>query len=258
VREDEDVLELAALSFGEARAAIERGAIALWPIGSTEAHGPHLPLDTDVVIARTICSRASTAIAARFGVEVLILPPLAFTVTEFARPFAGTISISRDTVLAYVRDVAASVASLGVRGVCLVNGHLEPAHRYMLRDAVTAARAAAACPVMLADPSDRRFAPSLGEEFQKSAHAGRYETSLVLAADPSRVRLELVSGLPALDVDLVSMMRAGAKNFLEVGAADAYLGDPRAASAAEGEALYSRLVEIVVTVIEDSLKRSEG
>src|SRR5690348_16532382 len=116
---------LASLTYLEAAALFERGVIGLWPVGSTEAHGPHLPLDTDVLIAETVCARAAPAIARQHGLEAVILPPLAFTVTEFASPFSGTISIPKATAIAYVRDVALSAAALGLKALCLVNAHLE-------------------------------------------------------------------------------------------------------------------------------------
>lgn len=249
---------LAELTWPEAQDVLSRGAIALWPIGATEAHGPHLPLDTDVTIAFESCRRAAPVIAARFGVEVLMLHPLAFSVAEFASPFAGTISIPKSTAIAYVRDVVLGACRLGFKAVCLVNAHLEPAHRFALRDAVREARVSSLCPIALFDPSDRRFAPMLGDEFQKSAHAGRYETSLMLAADEASVRAETRAALPPLDVDLVSRMKAGAQNFLEVGAKDAYLGDPQAATKDEGDALYERLASMVLTVLGEALaeKRS--
>jgi creatinine amidohydrolase len=231
----------------------------LWPIGSTEAHGPHLPLDTDVTIAFETCRRASLVIPMKFGLEPLMLHPLAFSVAEFATPFAGTISIPKATAIAYVRDVMLGAAKLGFKAICLVNAHLEPEHRWALRDAVKAAREAGpACPIALFDPSDRRFAPMLGDEFQKSAHAGRYETSLMLAADDRVVDVELAGSLPPLDVDLVSMMKGGAKNFLEVGARDAYLGDPRAATKEEGDTLYERLASMVLTVLGEALAEKEN
>jgi creatinine amidohydrolase len=249
---------LAQLTWPEAQVAIRSGALALWPIGSTEAHGPHLPLDTDVAIAHETCRRAAPLIREKFGVEALMLHPLGFTVTDFAAPFSGTITIPKDTALAYVRDSIVGAAALGFRAVCLVNAHLEPAHRFMLRDAVKAAKATAACPLALFDPADRRFAPWLGDEFQKSAHAGRYETSLMLAADAARVQTQKQSALPSLDVDLVGAMKGGARNFLEVGAKDAYLGDPQSATAAEGDALYALLASMVLGVIGDALAENQG
>lgn len=244
---------LSSLTYPEAEALFTQGAVGLWPVGSTEAHGPHLPLATDVLIAEETCRRAGPALAARFGLETVILPALAFTVTDFAAPFSGTISIPRKTAIAYVRDVAVSASALGLRALCLVNAHLEPQHRFALRDAVSEARLSARCPIGLADPAERRFAPTLTEEFQKSAHAGRYETSLVLAHDPAQVRVHVQAGLEPREVDLVHAMKAGAKNFLEVGATAAYLGDPRAATPTEGDDTYARLVEMVEAVVGDLL-----
>lgn len=245
---------LAELSWPEAQLVLQRGAIALWPIGATEAHGPHLPLDTDVTIAFETCRRAAPVIAARFQCEPLMMHPLAFSVAEFASPFAGTISIPKATSIAYVRDVLVAASAIGFKAVCLVNAHLEPEHRFALRDALKAAKETAKCPLALFDPCDRRFAPMLGDEFQKSAHAGRYETSLMLAASEERVKAELAKKLPARDVDLVEHIKKGAKNFLEVGAEDAYLGDPAAATKDEGDVLYERLASMVLTVLGEALE----
>lgn len=249
-------------------AAIARGAVALWPIGSTEAHGPHLPLGTDVIIAAETCRRvAARGLVGPDGapLEVLEYPPLAFTLTDFAAPFPGTITLPRDSVFAYVRDVALGLARSGVRAVCLVNAHLEPAHRFLLRDAVKAARAAvtpeasagAAAPVGLADPADARWARSLGDEFASgSCHAGRYETSLVLAAAAPLVDADRAHVLPTLPIDLVARIRGGARDFAEAGAVDAYCGAPAEASRDEGEARYARLVEIVDLVVGELLAPS--
>lgn len=245
---------LAELTYVEAKAALDRGAVGLWPIGSTEAHGPHLPLSTDAIIAEETCRRAAPLIAARFGLEAFGLPTLAFTVTEFAAPFSGTISVPRNTALAYVRDVLIGAARTGFRALALVNAHLEPAHRYMLREAVAAARAATGVAIALADPSDRRFAGTLTEEFQRGAcHAGRYETSLVLAAAVGAVREPERAALSPLEIDLLERIKAGATTFPAAGADRAYFGDPAAATRTEGDETYGRLAEIVCRVIFEAL-----
>jgi creatinine amidohydrolase len=243
------------LSSPEARRHLDRGAVALWPIGATEAHGPHLPLSTDVVIAEETCRRAVPAIAERHGLSAWILPPLGFSVADFAGPFAGTLSLPRETSLAYVRDTALAAARHGFRAVCLVNAHLEPAHRFTLRDAIKAANAAGPpAPIGIADPADARFADGLTEEFKSgSCHAGQYETSLIMAADPALVREEQRAELPALEIDLVAAIRGGAKSFADAGAAEAYCGDPRGATVAEGEESYRRLVAMVLQVIGELL-----
>ena len=247
-------MELASLTYPEVQEVLQRGAVALWPIGSTEAHGPHLPLDTDVLIAAESARRAVPLLMARLKLQGVLLPPLAFTVTEYAGPFSGTISIPKETATAYARDVALGAAKQGFRAVCLVNAHLEPAHRFALRDAVKAAAARAPCPVVLADPCDRRWVSSLTEEFRSgSCHAGQYESSLVMAARPGGVRDDLRRALPDNDIDLVAKMQAGLRTFDEMGADQAYFGHPAAATPAEGEASYAVLADIVAQVVAEAL-----
>ena len=141
----------------------------------------------------------------------------------------------------------------------MVNAHLEPEHRFALRDAVKEASKTAPCPVGLADPADARFAPTLTEEFASgSCHAGQYETSLVMAARPGLIDEAQRSALPDHPVELIAQIKAGAKNFLEAGAEDAYCGYPKQASVAEGVASYTRLVQIVEEVIRDLLPGASG
>lgn len=243
---------LADLTFPEAKAKIEAGAVALWPTGSTEAHGPHLPLATDVLIATESCVRSRAKVKDELGLDALILPPLAFTITEYAKPFAGTISIPKETAIAYIRDVIVSASQQGFKAICLVNAHLEPAHRYGLRDAVKAATAAA-CPVTIADPADRRWAPTLTEELQSGqCHAGQYESSLIMAIDDSLSR-DVRAELPERAIDLMGGMKAGKKNFLEMGATEGYFGRPAEASVAEGDETYEKLAVMVTTMLKEAL-----
>ncbi|MBI4820728.1 MAG: creatininase family protein [Deltaproteobacteria bacterium] len=233
----------------EAHALIDRGAVALWPIGSTEAHGPHLPLDTDSTIASEASLGACHSIKARAGLEAVVLPTLAFGVADYAKSFRGTISIPRSTQEAYVSDVLIALAQQGFRAIVVVNGHVEPAHRFTLRDAAKRARSSTPCPIGIADPADRRFAQSLGEEFASgSCHAGRYESSIVMAADPTAVAEPLRQTLPRLDIDILAGARAGRITFAELGADQAYCGDPAAASRQEGELRLRALAEMVTQV----------
>src|SRR3989442_8317105 len=91
----------AALPWTRIRELAERGAIALLPVGSTEAHGPHLPLSVDVVIAEEVCRRLGD----RLKVDAVIFPAVAYGLTDFAAAFAGTVSLSPQTT----RDLLAAV-----------------------------------------------------------------------------------------------------------------------------------------------------
>lgn len=248
-------MRLADLTFVEVQRAVERGAVALLPVGATEAHGPHLPIETDVIIAAETSRRAAALIREHLNVEALVMPPVAYALTDYAAPFAGTVSIPKDVVVPYLAEIVVSASRSGYRAVCLVNGHLEPSHRHALRDAADRARPRAACPVAIADPCDRRWVPRLTEEFQRGAcHAGQYETSLLLAAGAA-VRDH--AGLPEVDIDLMGGMKAGLTNFRDMGAEDAYFGRPALASAEEGESSFAVLAEIVREVVADAIAATD-
>jgi len=238
-----DPVELAEITFPEAREVLGRGAIALLPTGSTEAHGPHLPLSTDVVIAREAARRAQRILGAD-GIAALVLPPLAYAVTEFAGEFPGTISLPFETAKTLVRDVILGALRTGFRALVVCNAHFEPEHLRALREACeeAAARGArVACPDLTRKPHALR----LGEEFRSGAcHAGSYETSLVLAAEPFWVRTELAKSLPPNRISLSRAIREGKKSFREAGGEHAYFGDPAAGNEIEGEGLYRELATI--------------
>jgi creatinine amidohydrolase len=247
-------MKLAELTYPQSKTLLEAGAIALWPTGSTEAHGPHLPLNTDVIISEETCLRAVRSIEDKTGLKVIVLPPLSFTVTEFAAPFSGTLNIPKATTVAYVRDVLLATAAQGFRAVCVVNAHLEPQHRFALRDAIKVASKSTDCPLGLADPADARFAASLTEEFASgSCHAGQYETSLIMAARPDLIDDDAQRDLADHPIELITQIKSGAKNFLEAGADNAYCGFPAQASIKEGEESYARLTEIVEEIVIELL-----
>lgn len=236
-------LELAEMTWEETRDAIAEGAIAMLPTGATEAHGPHLPLATDVIISREAARRAQR-ILMREGVRSVLLPPLAYAVTEYASEFAGTISLPLETAKALARDVILGAVRTGFRGVVVCNAHLEPENLRALHEACEEARARGAR-VELPDVTRKPHALRLGEEFKSGAcHAGHYETSLVMAADPFLVRTERMEGLAANPTSLSRAIRDGKKTFVEAGGPHAYFGDPAAANAAAGEDLYAELADI--------------
>lgn len=215
----------------------------LIPLGSVEPHGPHLSLTTDLEISRAACARAAPLLAAR-GFAVRIAPPVPYGVTECAAGFAGAVSVPAAVLTAYLGAVVDGFLAAGAAHVGLVNNHLEPEHDAAVRavlDGREAGRVSVACPLT------RRWARTLSDEFKRGeCHAGRYETSLVLAADPTLVDEGARAGLAEVKVSLSDQLRAGVTRFRAMGMADAYAGDPAAASAAEGDELYDRLAAMIV------------
>ena len=229
---------------------------ALLPVGAVEAHGPHLPLVTDVVIA-TAAARAALEDLCSLGLRPTLLPPLPYTAAPFAAGFPGTISLRPATVTALLADMAASLEQQGVAALVVVNAHLDPAHLASIREAVRAHRGV--MPVIHPDLTERRWALRLGDEFQSGAcHAGRYETSVVMASAPGLVREQVRLGLPANPASLSRAIRAGKATFEEAGVGEAYCGDPAAATREEGERTVQALGRIVVEAVAERLGRGEG
>ncbi|MEW5849535.1 MAG: creatininase family protein [Myxococcota bacterium] len=239
-------VHLAQMTYPEAAELYARRPIALWPVGSTEPHGPHLALRTDVVIAEGMAQHAATRLLQR-ELPVMILPSLPFGVTEFGRDFAGALSVPAAALVEMIVGVATCLKRDGARALVLCNAHLEPGHLQALRDAARAATERTGLPTCFPDKTSRPIARSLSAEFKSGAcHAGQYETSLVLAQEPTSVRSELASGLPPVEISLSKAILGGKTSFKEAGGERAYFGFPAQATAGEGEALYATLADHVV------------
>jgi creatinine amidohydrolase len=242
------------MTWPEAEELLGPDTVALLPVGATEPHGPHLPLDTDVTIAVSQARHAAELFAGD-GVRAVVLPPLAYGLTHFTKGFSGRVTLRPGTLWALLEDVVQSLEDLGVRRVMFCNAHLEPAHVKILRGVAAdcAERTPSRAQVVFPDNTRRRWAGTLGEEFASGdCHAGRYETSIVMHADPSGVREEQRTALPEHWVHLIEKMRAGAVSFAEAGADRAYCGDPAAASEAEGRELVERLAEMTVACAREA------
>ena len=244
-----DHIVMSEMTWTEVDEAMKDRPVGILPVGAIEAHGPHLPLNADTIIAIEMARRAAAKLK-EHGVSALILPPVSFTVSDFAADFPGTISMPASTAVALLRDVCV-VASKRFRAIAMANIHLEPRHIECLKSALEEARKAGAS-VCWADITKKRWAELLGEAFAKGDHAGAFETSLMMAAAPDRVRERERISLAPLD-GLMPALKKGAKTFKEAGGEDAYFGDPTAASAEEGEAYFESLGEILSLSIMEHL-----
>lgn len=248
------MVELGKRTWPEARELFDDRLVAILPIGATEPHGPHLPLDTDVTIALAQSRRAAELLE-EAGVRALVLPPVPFGLTHFTEGFEGRITLRPGTLWALLEDVVESLQEQGVRRVVFSNAHLEPAHVEILRGVAAdyAELGERTAQVVYPDNTRRRWAATLGEEFQSGdCHAGRYESSIVLAADPEAVREAERARLEPVEIGLIGKMKSGVKTFRQAGAEAAYCGDPAAASAEEGADLTERLATMIVSCTREA------
>lgn len=224
--------------------------IALLPIGAIEAHGPHLPLATDVIISVEMAGRAAEKLSAR-GLTVLMLPALQYTAAAFAQSFPGTICLSRATLQATIQEIAESLRRAGLKHVCLANSHLDPENIEALR------AAAGQAGILFPDKTRKRWVQTLTDEFKSgSCHAGQYETSLVMAVRPELVRPSHRS-LPPLAVNLADKIRSGSRSFEEIGMKEAYCGHPAGATREEGEKTFELLSDMIVATIVEKLSETQ-
>src|SRR5467141_3024056 len=243
------VHELAQLTWEEVRDLDRENTLVVLPVGAIEAHGPHLPLETDVVIA-TAMARAGARKLADRGRVVLILPALAYTAASFGAAFHGTLSISGITVTAVIVDLARSLSGQGFPLLAIANAHLDPEHLTALHEALKLARADRLLPIVFPDLTHRPWGSRLGDEFKSGAcHAGQFESSIVMSAQPDRVRDTIRRGLAPNPSSISQAIKLGQRTFEAAGGPRAYFGDPRAASAEEG----SRLIDALGTILEEAV-----
>jgi creatinine amidohydrolase len=205
------------------------------PLGATEPHGPHAPLATDTLISVGICNRAAERLEGE--IHVLVLPAVPYGVTRYGSAFPGAVSIGEETLRGLVSEIADSVGTL-----VLVNSHFEPAQVETLRSTG----------LPLLDLTRRKNAERLTEEFRSgSCHAGRYETSLVLAERAELVQVDRMLALAERHVDMPAAIRAGQTDFAAMGMDQAYCGSPAEASAEEGRQTFETLTEMLVELIRE-------
>ena len=224
------------MNFGDlAYPDVPTDAVHLLPLGATEPHGPHAPLATDTMISVGICNRAAERLEGEM--QVLVLPAVPYGVTRYGSAFPGAVSISEETLASLVTEVADTVGPL-----VLVNSHFEPEQVETLRSTG----------LPLLDLTRRKNAERLTDEFRSgSCHAGRYETSLVLAERAKLVHVDRMLALDERHVDMPAAIRAGQTDFAAMGMDQAYCGSPAEASAEEGRQTFETLADMLVELIRE-------
>jgi creatinine amidohydrolase len=203
-------------------------AVLAVPLGSLEQHGPHLPLDTDTRIAVSVASGAASRVP-----TLAVAPPVAYGASGEHAGFPGTLLVGHDVLSSLLVELVRSARGSFV-GVVLVSAHGG--------NEASLAAVSARCAGEGDDVVVWRAAPRGGD-----AHAGRTETSLMLAIDPDAVRLGLAApGCTEPIERLLPRLRAeGVRPVSSSGV----LGDPTGASAEEGRVLLDGLVTELAAAI---------
>ncbi len=228
--------------------------LALLPVGSTEQHGPHAPLGTDVFTARAV-ARAGLDNSTR---DAILGPAVPVGVAAEHRQFAGTLWVSDDTFRAYVRELCESLAHHGWDRIILVNGHggNVPALRELCGN-LTREKSAYAVSYTWFDAVDpAELGLSMG-------HGGPVETSLLAALDEEYVREEQVAAAAEGAATQWGEWQSGVNlaydsaEFSESGV----VGDPTDSTRELGEELLERaatgLAELIDVVAERDISRPD-
>lgn len=203
--------------------------LVIVPLGSLEQHGPHLPLDTDSVIAEALAGRLSERLD-----NAVVAPTVAIAASGEHAGFPGTLSIGTDVTSAVVVELVRSAD--WADGVVLVNGHGGN------RGAVDRA-------VATLHHEGRRVLSWWPAVDDGDAHAGATETSLMLAIDAARVQTERIeAGNTTAIAELAGLLR---RDGVRAASPNGVLGDPTTANAEAGDALLATLTDSLVTAVVD-------
>ena len=251
--------EWGTLTRAEIASARDAGALPVLTVGAVEQHADHLPVDTDTLSAHRVALLAAERCASP---HVLVLPPPSFGFSPHHRAWAGTITLSLETFVGMVTDVAESLHRTGFKRLLIVNGH--GGNQGPLTSACTAlaSRGLEVGFVNYFSPGQKDWMEVLPGAMRGVGHACCYETALQLSLRPAALSDKIagrIGGLPprltpcyaggnAPDV----MKPAGAYWAAIFVAGDVgYVGDPAAATKAAGDALVEQTVAALAQFYAD-------
>jgi creatinine amidohydrolase len=275
---------LAEMTWYEVDQAAKDGAILLWAFGVIEQHGPHLPTGTDVYIPQARLREVKRALAQR-GVQALIVPPYYWGVNVVSGAFPASYRVRPEIIKELMADVFASLEGDGFKRVFCFSGHGDALHNRTIHEGIQLGASRTKLDISFVIDTalavrlgiatdDPHLTLPLGEKadglkfFQVNSsspsspatddaapryidvHAGRWESSMMLASCRQLVRDDMRRTLKSTDLgpDDLAVWRKGfqdARRTTPLG----YFGDPAAASADEGERSLDTAAQIAADAI---------
>jgi len=247
------------LTWPDINDAVEMGKVCVIPCGAVEQHGPHLPLDVDLVCPTQIALGAGQQVPEK----MLVLPTVSYGYTGHVMDFPGTINNDTQHFIQHVLDITKSLAYHGFKKIYLLNGHGSNMPNLDLVARRTNLETDAEC-ILSAWwqllTVDQDFLPSWRESHFPGgcSHAGELETSLYLHLDRENVREDKIKSgtisyndehLPHLYTDLFGSSAAALVSWTSSYSDTGVLGDAEAASAEKGKIAYEEAVKQLVTII---------
>lgn len=235
--------------------------VAIIPAGTLEDHGLHLPVDTDVVVADTICN----LLAEKLPDKTVLLPPIIFGFSPHHLDGPGTVTLRWDTFIESTTQIVSSLFYHGFRKVLIINGHgsNEPVLDLAARQSIVS-NPDSQCAVL--SWWSLKSVQDLVRGFRESTwtgHACELETSLYLAIDPDKVKTELYEEdiNPYMThhfwADLVSQAPPEYANPVKMNeywstvSRTGTWGDPRVSSAEKGQAILDTAIAELITLVDE-------
>ena len=233
------------LSMKEAEKAAKTCKVIIFPVGSVEEHGEHLPLSTDSIQPEYV------ALEVARKTKCLVAPTLRYGVCNSTRGFPGTISITFEALYKMVRDVLEEFVRNGFRRILVLSGHAGQSHMAALRLAAQEVvweneNESLEKRVRIMVCSDYDFAYELkGKHFSdKDGHAGTIETSRVMTIRPDLVKTKGKISFPQMPRFEIS---AHPENYFPSGV----IGDPTIASRKKGRVINDYVIENTVKLVKE-------
>lgn len=224
--------------------------LILVPLGSTEQHGPHLPLDTDTLVATAVAERMARELH-HDGVDAVVAPAIAYGSSGEHQSFPGTISIGREALALLLLEFGRSACQWAGRLV-FVNGH--GGNLDALAEAVRQLRDEGRDAAWLACSPDPHDASSAG--LPRDAHAGRAETSLIAHLRPRDVRRDRIA--PGETAPLSMLLPRLRSDGVRAVSASGVIGDPTGASPGEGKELFDAICRAAVRRLQSGHVTENG
>ena len=211
------------------------------PVGSLEAHGPHLPLGTDTIEVYEITKKVSQS------VDVFVAPPLFYGVCRSTSKHPGTVGITGNTIRNLIKDIVKSLYANSLKRFIIISGHASALHLSALQEAGEALLEELPGDVNIAVVSAYALAQeAAGEicETEDDSHAGEIETSLVLYLKPHLVKGRGKEEYPHFPHPFLTRNK---RKYWE----NAVWGNPNKASAKKGELISQLLVEKISELVKE-------
>jgi creatinine amidohydrolase len=239
------VLWLDELSTVEAAKAVKQGRVVIFPVGSVEEHGEHLPLGTDSIQPEYV----ALEVARKTG--CLIAPPFRYGIVNAGRNFPGSLTIQFNTLFNVAKDILSELSRNGFNRIIVLSGHAGSSHMVALRLAAQEVirqngeeNGKQHTRIMVL--SDYDFASELAEELSVSndGHAGTIETARVMAIRPDLIKTKGKPGhyeMPRFEISLHP------EKYFPNGVH----GDPTNATAEKGQKINTHIIEQVVKLVRE-------